>query len=131
MLQVAPGGRVMGETVIYKRGNPADVFTLILQGFVNVWSGEDAFHSEVGAWTTLCDRVLTEGEYCPDFTAVTSGTCRVLQISRADYMEARDAILKANQGQALDVGVVKSGNLRRRKDSAAGPSASAPVRLHA
>jgi CRP-like cAMP-binding protein len=86
-----PGDRIGGGTVLYKRGVTTSTFTLILQGFVNIWAGEDAFHSEIGAWRHLGERVLTEGDYVPDFTVVTDGSCRVLQISRTDFLEACNA----------------------------------------
>jgi hypothetical protein len=118
----------MGETVLYKRGSSTDVFTLILQGFVNVWSGEDAFHCEMGAWTSLGERVLTEGLYSPDFSAVTSGTCRVLQITRDAYVEARDAVLKAKQDRGLDMRLSKNTRSRQNRDGIGRSSSSEQVR---
>jgi hypothetical protein len=87
-----PGDHVAGGIMLYKRGVPTSTFTLILQGCADIWAGEDAFHSELGAWRHIGERVLLEGEYTPDFSMVTDGACRVLQISRTDFLEALEAV---------------------------------------
>ena len=38
-MQVKPGDRVGDETVLYKRGCGGALFSLVLQGHVNVWAG--------------------------------------------------------------------------------------------
>ena len=111
--QVEPGGKVEGETVLYKRGMATDVFTLVLQGHVNVWAGEDAFHSEIGPWTTLGERALAEaGGYRPDFTAVTNGACRVLQMTREAYTAAAGAVNAAKAARGGE-GMPKRASRRR------------------
>ena len=99
-LQVKPGDRVGAETVLYKRGCGGALFSLVLQGHVNVWAGEDQFHTNVGPWSTIGDRALTDEEYRPDFTAVTDGQCRLLQIRREQFEAAAAAVQSARTGPA-------------------------------
>lgn len=91
-MQVMPGDHIAGGTVLYKRGVATRTFTLILQGYASIWAGEDAFQSELGAWRHIGERVLLEGEYTPDFSMVTDGACRALQISRPDFLNALESV---------------------------------------
>lgn len=70
---------------LYTAGQSSDFFTLIIQGKVVVTSGREKFPSQMPPWTTLGQRSLVlpmAEEYVPDFSAVTSGHCRVVRIRR-------------------------------------------------
>ena len=70
---------------LYTAGQSSDFFTLIIQGKVVVTSGREKFPSQMPPWTTLGQRILVlpmAEEYVPDFSAVTSGHCRVVRIRR-------------------------------------------------
>mmetsp|Transcript_3633 Transcript_3633/g.6218 ORF Transcript_3633/g.6218 Transcript_3633/m.6218 type:complete len:290 (+) Transcript_3633:104-973(+) len=77
----------VNEDILYKRGKPSNVCTLILSGRVTVQAGKDSFRSELGPWSLLgADSLEQEdGEYIPDYTAfVTSETVRCLSITKAN-----------------------------------------------
>ena len=75
------------EDILYKRGKPSNVCTLVLSGRVTVQAGKDSFRSELGPWSLLgADSLEQEdGKYIPDFTAfVTSDKVRCLSITKAN-----------------------------------------------
>jgi CRP-like cAMP-binding protein len=76
------GAKVGSHTVLYRRGELNSTFTLVLQGRACVWAGSESFLSEVAPWTCVGNNALLKADYRPDFTAVTAGACRLLQISR-------------------------------------------------
>ena len=91
-LTVAAGPKSRGGALIplelYTAGQSSDFFTLIIQGKVVVTSGREKFPSQMPPWTTLGQRSLVlpmAEEYVPDFSAVTSGHCRVVRIRRHQY----------------------------------------------
>jgi hypothetical protein len=92
---VVPGDKVADETVLYKRGTECSTFSLVLQGQISVWAGQDAFHSDIGPWSTLGDRALLGGAYHPDFSAITNGSCRILQIKSTAFAEAEARVRTA------------------------------------
>ena len=76
------GSTVRSHTVLYRRGEPSSELTLVLQGRAVVWAGSESFQSEIAPWSCIGNNALLHGDYCPDFTAVTTGACRLLQVSR-------------------------------------------------
>ncbi|CAD7701894.1 unnamed protein product, partial [Ostreobium quekettii] len=74
---------------LYKSGQSSKYFSLVLQGRVMVKAGSEEFPSELGPWAILGLKALTDKEYCPDFTAVSSGPCRILRLSREHYLKAQ------------------------------------------
>jgi hypothetical protein len=76
------GTKAGSHTVLYRRGQSSSTFTLVLQGRAYVWAGSESFLSEIAPWSCIGNNALSRGDYCPDFTAVTVGACRLLQISK-------------------------------------------------
>ena len=44
-------GREYDEDLLYRAGEPSDVFTLVLQGQVKIFAGSEDFESELGPWS--------------------------------------------------------------------------------
>jgi len=68
--------------IIYMRGRPSSLCTLVLDGRLVVKAGKDGFRSDAGPWSIIgADALLIEGEnYVPDYTCfVASGTAKLLQ----------------------------------------------------
>jgi CRP-like cAMP-binding protein len=80
--QIPVGAKVGSHTVLYRRGEPSSTYTLVLQGRAYVWAGSESFLSEISPWQCIGNNALSHADYCPDFTAVTAGPCRLLQICR-------------------------------------------------
>jgi metal transporter CNNM len=84
-------GERLPKSLLYQKGSPSDICTLILAGKVTVLAGTDDFRSDVSSWTLLGARCLSDSTYVPDFSAfVVSGPCRCLLISRARFAAAVD-----------------------------------------
>lgn len=88
-VQEGAGTRVGSHAVLYKRGAASDTFTLVLQGRLLVWAGAEEFASEVGPWQSVGHKALQAERYYPDFTACTTGPCRLIQIDRAAFQQVR------------------------------------------
>ena len=81
-------GAASTPVALYVAGKSSDFFTLIIQGKVVVTSGREKFPSQMPPWTTLGQRSLVQPmaeEYVPDFSASTSGHCRVVRIRRHQF----------------------------------------------
>lgn len=87
--QEAAGARRGSHAVLYKRGVASDTFSLVLQGRLLVWAGNEEFASEVGPWQSVGHKALLSDKYLPDFTACTTGPCRLIQIKRAAFQQVR------------------------------------------
>ena len=81
-------GREYDEDLLYRAGEPSDVFTLVLQGQVKIFAGSEDFESELGPWSYIGQNALITDPYVPDFRAYSCGGTRVLTIARADYKAA-------------------------------------------
>mmetsp|Transcript_54432 Transcript_54432/g.80800 ORF Transcript_54432/g.80800 Transcript_54432/m.80800 type:complete len:879 (+) Transcript_54432:45-2681(+) len=80
------------EEILYEKGVPNDLCTLILSGKVSVIAGQDEFQSDAGPWSVLAAQALTDSMYNPDFTArVSSEPCRCLRFTRDRFNDAVDA----------------------------------------
>ena len=80
------------QQILYKAGIQSDSFSVILQGKVIVEAGKEKFMTQIHPWMTLGNRALSlpqQSPYMPDFTASTSGQCRILRINRHDYHAVR------------------------------------------
>mmetsp|Transcript_15426 Transcript_15426/g.39285 ORF Transcript_15426/g.39285 Transcript_15426/m.39285 type:complete len:466 (+) Transcript_15426:485-1882(+) len=80
--------------ILVEQGVATDEFTLILQGKVLIESGKERFQLELGPWTRLCEKALSEEQnYIPDFTAklALSHPSRVIQIRKSAYVAAMHA----------------------------------------
>jgi metal transporter CNNM len=85
-------GQDLPKDLLYKKGTPSDVFTLILGGKVTVLVGNEDFRSDVSSWSVLGKSALEKSDFTPDFTAfVSDGPCRCLRISHLDFVSAVDA----------------------------------------
>ena len=85
-------GQKIPDDLLYERGVPSDMCTLILAGKVTVLAGTDDFRSTVSSWSVLGSKALSDSNYKPDFTAfIESGPCRCLQITHARFAAAVDA----------------------------------------
>lgn len=76
------------ELVLYTRDVPSTHFILILQGKVEVTTSSEGFTFEMGPWSILGNRALSQDEYIPDFDAVATPPCRILKIEKAAYSQA-------------------------------------------
>eukprot|EP01012_Entosiphon_sulcatum_P019867 TRINITY_DN24830_c0_g1_i1.p1 TRINITY_DN24830_c0_g1~~TRINITY_DN24830_c0_g1_i1.p1 ORF type:complete len:542 (+),score=136.07 TRINITY_DN24830_c0_g1_i1:40-1665(+) len=83
-----PDGSNEEDATLYTQGKSAQFFTLILSGKVEVESGKDRFHTELGAWGLLALRALQDQPFVPDFTARALSDTRVLRISASLYHKA-------------------------------------------
>lgn len=85
-------GQDMPTDLMYQKGVPTDVCTLILSGKVTVLAGEDNFRSDVSSWSVLAASAITSSTYAPDFSAfVSNGPCRCLRFTRDLFTAAVDA----------------------------------------
>lgn len=82
------GGDASPGRTIYERGKHSEFFTLVLQGKVQVTSGSDHFVSELGPFTFMALKALTEENYVADFTAVAKDHCQILMIKKSAYHAA-------------------------------------------
>mmetsp|Transcript_31402 Transcript_31402/g.89121 ORF Transcript_31402/g.89121 Transcript_31402/m.89121 type:complete len:704 (-) Transcript_31402:21-2132(-) len=71
--------------VLYRMGEPADFFLVVLQGKIIVRAGQEEFESVLGPWCTLGARALVEDYYVPDYTAVGVENLVVIKISKRNY----------------------------------------------
>jgi metal transporter CNNM len=84
------------DDLLYRAGEEADFFTLVLQGFVKVYAGAEDFESELGPWSYIGQTALIKEKYVPDFRAYTTSRTRLLRITRSDYKAAlASAAMKA------------------------------------
>jgi metal transporter CNNM len=76
------------ELVLYKSGVESSHFVLILQGKVDVTTTSENFNFELGPWSVLGSKALTQERYVPDFTAEAMAPCRILKLEKAAYKRA-------------------------------------------
>jgi metal transporter CNNM len=75
--------------LVFKRGVPAVEAVLIIYGKLKITAGSEGFVSQVGPWTMLGIRALTDEIYAPDFTAeILEYPLRILKIHRRLYRQA-------------------------------------------
>ncbi|GAM27268.1 hypothetical protein SAMD00019534_104430 [Acytostelium subglobosum LB1] len=75
-----------GDTFVYRRGVHDEFFTIVLQGKLEIRSGNEGFQSECGPFSTLGLNALNTDQFIPDFAArVQSETCQLLRISKTAY----------------------------------------------
>jgi metal transporter CNNM len=85
-------GQPLPSDLLYEKGLPTDMCTLLLAGKVTVLAGIENFRSDVSSWCLLAPGALSNNSYSPDFTAfVSSGPVRCLRISRSRFDAAVDA----------------------------------------
>jgi len=91
-----------GGFLLYKKGESSQYFTLILSGKIDVFSGNEAFKSQIGRFGSLGLKciLLDPMVYVPDFTAIVHSTSRVLRISRETYQQVLDEEAKRTSSQA-------------------------------
>eukprot|EP01002_Notosolenus_urceolatus_P000799 NODE_1201_length_1528_cov_6.178499_g996_i0.p1 GENE.NODE_1201_length_1528_cov_6.178499_g996_i0~~NODE_1201_length_1528_cov_6.178499_g996_i0.p1 ORF type:complete len:488 (+),score=114.45 NODE_1201_length_1528_cov_6.178499_g996_i0:64-1464(+) len=78
--------------IIYKAGEPADFFTLIISGRVLVTWGDEGFQSELGPWSWMGAKGLRKpnAAWIPDFDARVTMTTRVFIITQQVYLQFRE-----------------------------------------
>lgn len=76
------------EPHIYERGVKTSYFTLILQGKIEILSGQEGFRSECGPFSFLGITALKNDNFIPDFTAKVLVNAQVLRIRKKQYEEA-------------------------------------------
>lgn len=70
------------EYILYRKGVPSNVFTLVLGGTVDLLLGDDCFHSSLHIFDFIGEDALLLPSYIPDFTAVVGRPTRVYQIHK-------------------------------------------------
>ena len=106
----APAG-AEDRTHVYRRGEQSNVFTLVLQGRLEVESGLEAFSSQSGPFSVLGLAAIAgdDGEsFTSDYSAWPKKQTQMLQITRRQYAAALRATsfnqLSATRGAALVAG---------------------------
>lgn len=85
-------GNELPDDLVYKKGEPTNLCTLILTGKMTVITGADEFRTDVGSWTLLGISALKNSNYVSDFEAfVCNGPSRCLQFTRESFDQALDA----------------------------------------
>eukprot|EP00566_Odontella_aurita_P002749 CAMPEP_0113541842 /NCGR_PEP_ID=MMETSP0015_2-20120614/9269_1 /TAXON_ID=2838 /ORGANISM="Odontella" /LENGTH=938 /DNA_ID=CAMNT_0000441819 /DNA_START=97 /DNA_END=2914 /DNA_ORIENTATION=- /assembly_acc=CAM_ASM_000160 len=99
-------GMDLPDDILYKKGAPSDVCTLILGGRVTVLAGSDNFKSDVSSWAVLASNALANPTYIPDFSAYVSEKCRCLRLTRARFIAALDASTAEKLKESLRGGLL-------------------------
>jgi hypothetical protein len=80
------GRPVDPDQLLYRKGVPTNVCTLILAGKITVLAGADNFRTDVSSWALLGGGALLDDNYEPDFMAYVNGvSVRCIQILREDF----------------------------------------------
>eukprot|EP00934_Nitzschia_sp_Nitz4_P000666 Nitzschia sp. Nitz4//scaffold112_size70979//48852//51327//NITZ4_005908-RA/size70979-augustus-gene-0.87-mRNA-1//1//CDS//3329533283//666//frame0 len=121
------------KDLLYCKGEPCDVFTLVLSGRVTVLVGSEDFRSDLTAWSVLGKPALERPSFIPDFSAyVSDGPCRCLRITYNAFAAAVDAsALERNATEHLSKGSPAqpmNGSSHGTSSSPANGSADAPNR---
>lgn len=76
--------------LLYEKGVPSNLFTLILSGKATVLAGSENFRSDVSSWSILGSGAFqTTTGWIPDYTAfVSGGPLRCIQIDRDSFVES-------------------------------------------
>jgi hypothetical protein len=111
-------GRELPDDLLYKKGTPSDVCTLILGGKVTVLVGAENFRSDLSSWAVMGISVFEQSEFCPDFTAfVSDGPCRCLRLTRAAFVAAVDASAVEKTAADGHLGDASSNDAPNRRES--------------
>lgn len=106
---------------IYLRGVPSSTFTLVLQGKVLIVAGGEEFQLELGPWSILGNKALSQEGYTPDFCAYPVGSCRLVRISKVQYDAALNILMsRLTDGQDRSPRQ-RSGRSTDRPSTATGP----------
>jgi CRP-like cAMP-binding protein len=105
------------ELRLYAQGEPSDRFTLVLQGRVLVHTSAEGFSFELGPWSVLGNRALSDLRFVADFDAVAVPPCRLLRVKRESYKAA----LRAASYDAIVGSHSLRQELRRDRARSAGP----------
>lgn len=76
------------EEPLYQRGVQNQYFTLVLQGKLEIQSGQEGFRSESGPFSYLGVTALKNVDFIPDFSAKVLMTAQVLRIKKKQYDDA-------------------------------------------
>ena len=77
------------DSIIFKRGQKADCFYLILNGQVSICSGREGFMMDKGIFNYMGEQCITNDDYVPDFSAKVVGKTRLLMITKQAYNESK------------------------------------------
>jgi len=91
LMKTIPVNATEAQRTLYRAGLETKVFTLVIEGQVQITVGKAGLQMQKGAWTTLCEEALTsETAYKPDFTVVVNVHTKAVmfQLNRAQYKEA-------------------------------------------
>lgn len=114
-------GKKLPDDLLYKKGQPSDICTLILSGKVTILVGAEDFRSDLTSWAVLGKSALEQVEFIPDFTAfVSDGPCRCIRFTRKDFAAAVDA--SAVERTAAETRIQTNASLVRPSDRGAGSS---------
>ena len=129
--------------VLYKHGVPTTKFTLILQGKVEMEVGDDNIETELGPWSVIAQRAISQNPaessiadvkpYKPDFTAVAIAPYRLVQIDRVDFLAALHAVrggsaFTSRLGSRISSNSGRMGTGRSRSETAPDPAEARAVR---
>eukprot|EP00039_Didymoeca_costata_P017951 m.331487 g.331487 ORF g.331487 m.331487 type:complete len:744 (+) comp16740_c0_seq1:82-2313(+) len=88
---VIPEGSPEATRTLYQNGQDTKLFTLVLEGHVDIISTNDSLPTNVEGLYPLCEETLkTDKAYTPDFTAICAEDARTVlfQVTRTAYKEA-------------------------------------------
>eukprot|EP01080_Neovahlkampfia_damariscottae_P002288 gene2288-2461_t len=74
------------DTFIYQRNIEAKFFMLVLNGKIEIDSGEDHFLTEKGSWTSIGIKSLNRKNFIPDYSCRILNSVKYLNISKEDYI---------------------------------------------
>ena len=92
------------DFALYKAGSPANYFTLVLEGCMQVHIGKDDLEFESRSFSHFGDQALPctanqPREYIPDFTVRPITDCQVLIVTRRQYLAACNATIFEREGK--------------------------------
>ena len=127
-------GEALPEELLYEKGVPSDLFTLILSGKVTVLVGEENFRSDLSPWSVLGKAAFENPTFVPDYSAfVSDGPCRCLRFTHTAFVEAVDASALERRVSEMKVShtppsSIAEDNLSSAAESQNGTSAEPPNR---
>ena len=100
--------------ILYEKGRPAECFTMILQGTVDVTVGMENFTFTHGAFTFFCEDLLLSNKstYIPDYTVKVATDVLFLKVTPEIYKQAllstKLKTWETEDEQAFDATVIKN-----------------------
>ena len=98
------------DHALYRAGSPANFFTLIVEGCVQVIIGSDGMEFQSRSFSYFGTQALlntledSQAEYIPDYTVHPTVDCLVVIITQRQYIAARNATLFVKEKRSIGGG---------------------------